>query len=1117
MFRLLFILGALIAQIASAQAELLLHYPLDEGSGTSVRDTGISPAAPGKLFGRGSNWISNSPTGAEYVYSVGDGEGYISGGTIDKLEGLVDFSVTFWVKADQIRYNDRIFSTRAKSFDEDKTTGFIDLMADEGSLHDSLKFRFEFRNGDQPGSSIHTGSFDASDWTFVGIVRHGRTVTFYVGDGDDSLRILPSRGRVSGLGDINVNSGEFRLLGTAASERNRSPKASLSDFRIYDAALSVNELKFIGSASASVSNETEVRLTPESLETSAQDIQLSSSEQAGINWDQLYVFSNENTSLIQSPGASLFDISKPYTAATGAGFVFSNDTDVSENGQVMFRIRKNHEQRQAVAVDARHYGKPALDRAAYTVRIDLPNGWYRVGVAAGDPAGSTALLAHVGDTFKEVNGVDVLDDEAINTLSLFNGSEGLSTGSVMVKDTPFNVTQGYVLVSFRRPPESRARWGSCAGIAIEKMESSSTGESAVLWLIQQGRFVPTLNVDFDGPSADYIRDQWVELEHRLTGRRETGVEASREPWRLCFRLSDDSHAEQLLSEHGVTRKQIGKDGFVIIPDAEGLTAVANNPYGLISAMFEVVRLGTGFEWVRPQADQPLVPVNQAYLALKGPVLKRPAFDLRGQALTQYDASREYPTYWNWLVRNGYNLVGGSIIGERFRVAGPLNVERDMVHNFFGHTLHELVPTETYFESHPEYFPMINGKRKGGYKGAQVNMANPEVVDVVVDAFTQYMIENPLLNVVSLGTNDTGSDGSSGWGEGADELAMDDPRDLLQSNMRNIRSYSTRYVKFANAITQKFSQAYPDVATTIYAYHETLPAPYVKPDPKLLVQFSPLYKSMNQAMNSTSSARNQQFNAWLKGWAELTDNILVRDYYVMFSRAGRTVLPVSLYVVQQDLSYYRELGLRGIAPETIPDGPVGGNSDPEKSYPPFVLDPQAYETYWDASWLVHYGLGRLMWEPDLPIRDVIKSACDVYYGPASPWMTEYYDRLNRYLYQSGRPEEVIEESQIDKSLGGRVHTGPYDMTWNWLPTISKHASAMFDLRGLEQAEAKQRLYGMAELLAYGRSAARGSGLRPVIERVERDVALFDLYTSSLGYGFEFRTGRTTPRILDEPSL
>lgn len=239
--------GAIGFSSSLLAATPLLHYKLNEGTGTTVADTGSLPAANGTFAGAaaGSGWSTDTPSGTGYSYSVNDNSGssYISGGTISKIEGLGNFTIALWLKISDIAVNDRIFSTRTTV----NTNGFLDLVARTGSTADNLSLSFQSYSPGM-GSVLEANSitFDASDWAFVAIVRSGSTLQYWIGDNLVGSS-LNDGGSVAGLTTFatNANSGEFRLGGTASTANNRTPDGLFSDFRIYGEALDLNAINAI--------------------------------------------------------------------------------------------------------------------------------------------------------------------------------------------------------------------------------------------------------------------------------------------------------------------------------------------------------------------------------------------------------------------------------------------------------------------------------------------------------------------------------------------------------------------------------------------------------------------------------------------------------------------------------------------------------------------------------------------------------------------------------------------------------------------------------------------------------------------------------------------------------
>ena len=90
----------------------------------------------------------------------------------------------------------------------------------------------------------------------------------------------------------------------------------------------------------------------------------------------------------------------------------------------------------------------------------------------------------------------------------------------------------------------------------------------------------------------------------------------------------------------------------------------------------------------------------------------------------------------WRLKNVPRYMGGS---ERFAAEG-------------GHSFSELLPADRYFEKHPEYFALVNGRRKGG-AGSQICMTSKGALNEVIKN-AEHILENaPGAKYVSVSQND----------------------------------------------------------------------------------------------------------------------------------------------------------------------------------------------------------------------------------------------------------------------------------------------------------------------------------------------------------------------------
>ena len=163
---------------------------------------------------------------------------------------------------------------------------------------------------------------------------------------------------------------------------------------------------------------------------------------------------------------------------------------------------------------------------------------------------------------------------------------------------------------------------------------------------------------------------------------------------------------------------------------------------------------------------------------------------------------QWPTMYKWY-RTGFTL--------------------SMMHNFF-----VLVSPQKYGQSHPEYFPEVNGVRK--VPTAKINwqpcVSNPEVVDLCAKQIIRAFDAGPNRICHALAVNDGGGDCGC-----ANCRALDAP-----DADANTGQLTDRYVKFMNAVAEKVAARHPDKLIGFLSYASVKHAPSTVKPHKNLVPF-----------------------------------------------------------------------------------------------------------------------------------------------------------------------------------------------------------------------------------------------------------------------------------------
>src|SRR5690606_21605830 len=153
---------------------------------------------------------------------------------------------------------------------------------------------------------------------------------------------------------------------------------------------------------------------------------------------------------------------------------------------------------------------------------------------------------------------------------------------------------------------------------------------------------------------------------------------------------------------------------------------------------------------------------------------------------------------DWAVRNFSNGQSARIRPER---GGAVRYKG------FVHTFYPLVPPEKHFESHPEWYSLIKGKRT--HERAQLCTTNPRLREFMVERVREWLREEPEASIISISQND--------WYNPCECdacMAIDDAEG----------SHAGTMLALVNYIAEKLEPEFPHVAFDTLAYQYTRKPP-----------------------------------------------------------------------------------------------------------------------------------------------------------------------------------------------------------------------------------------------------------------------------------------------------
>lgn len=295
---------------------------------------------------------------------------------------------------------------------------------------------------------------------------------------------------------------------------------------------------------------------------------------------------------------------------------------------------------------------------------------------------------------------------------------------------------------------------------------------------------------------------------------------------------------------------------------------------------------------------------------------------------------------------------------------------------FVHTMWSYVPQEKYFASHPEYFALVNGKRRPG-RESQLCFSNPDLVQIIYDQ---------LIKNIDQGDRSARGRKTPRWL--FYDISINDNNNYCRcekcTELAGKYGYSGLMLYMLNPVAKKLKQVHPDIRITTLAYNFTNDAPKnIVPEDNIIVRLCP---RINQA-TSIHAPENRSFVEQIKGWAKVCKNLFIWDYAETYIKGGSGMPFASELYYADRYRFYAENGVKGIMWEH-----------------PFEPDADMYE-------LKFYLETKLLEDPFADVKKLTQKFMTAYYGDAAEYILQARTlldnsrkRSNAYIRFMSTPDE-----------------------------------------------------------------------------------------------------------------
>ena len=287
----------------------------------------------------------------------------------------------------------------------------------------------------------------------------------------------------------------------------------------------------------------------------------------------------------------------------------------------------------------------------------------------------------------------------------------------------------------------------------------------------------------------------------------------------------------------------------------------------------------------------------------------------------------------------HNRINGAM-GNRDQHGG--------VEGYWGvHTFYTLIPPATYFDSHPEYYSLIDGKRT--HENAQLCLTNPDVLKITIEKIKEQIRRDPHYLIYDVSQNDC-----LGY------CTCDRCKAISAAE----GSESGLMIWFVNQVAAAIEQEFPDkyIGTLAYVYTRT-PPKTIHPRKNVVVRLCSIECCFSHDLQTCP--RNASFTRDLEGWGAIAPNMYIWDYAVSFADY-LSPFP-NFNVLQPNIQAFQHNHAIGVMEEA--DFQSDGGEFAE---------------------LRAYVFAKLLWNPNLDYNELINDFMTGYYGHAGIYVRQYYD-------------------------------------------------------------------------------------------------------------------------------
>jgi len=305
----------------------------------------------------------------------------------------------------------------------------------------------------------------------------------------------------------------------------------------------------------------------------------------------------------------------------------------------------------------------------------------------------------------------------------------------------------------------------------------------------------------------------------------------------------------------------------------------------------------------------------------------------------------------------------------------LNAEKSAPWKGFQNYIYKIFPPEKYAKTHPEYYPLINGKRVIPTKGDVYwwpCIGNKDVQRITAEYIHQFFVDHPEVDSFPLGMDDIYTMCQDPLCRAMDAHPDDDKN----------RHYSDRYYKFINIVAAQVQKTDPGKYIGLLVYDGTRELPKSVPH---IADNVFGYMTQNSSYWPDAARKKADMDLTV-AWTKRMKHLSRYDYYGFNSIAPR-VYP---HLMAEEIKFDKQHGFGGMYTEV------------------YTFLPHTAPMIW--------AFAKLQWDSSLNIDDLLNDFYTKMFGAGASAMQKYFSLLEK-CWDEDKPgfNRVVLKDIIQQSL------------------------------------------------------------------------------------------------------